>query len=188
MSVVFDVTTRRGRERLREVFTGRRVSGLSSEEAARARQAGYEPSGVDDWLTGRDPRKMAPAELRAMGHEPMSPMEAIRARCLDCCAGSSDEVRKCTAMACPSWPFRTAKNPWREISEGRREAGRRMAALRLGQSLEPKSDLSASDETGVPATTVPASPKAVSFGAGNVASCGLLSAGLKSESGRRDAD
>jgi hypothetical protein len=57
-----------------------------------------------DWLVGRDPRRMAQRELRAMGHEPMSPMEAIRAKCLDCCAGSLHEVRCCVAMACPSWP------------------------------------------------------------------------------------
>jgi hypothetical protein len=114
--------TRRRRERAREVFTGRRVSTLSSEELERARQAGYEPSGVDDWLISRDPRAMTQAELRVMGHEAMSPMEAIRAKCLDCCAGNAHEVRHCVAIACPSWPFRTGKNPWRApISEERRE-------------------------------------------------------------------
>jgi len=44
---------------------------------------------------GRDPRTMTRAELEAMGHRPLSPMQAIRAKCLDCCAGSADEVRKC---------------------------------------------------------------------------------------------
>jgi len=77
---------------------------LSPDELKRARQAGYEPSGTDDWLVGRDPRRMAQRELCAMGHKPMSPMEAIRAKCLDCCAGSLHEVRCCVAMACPSWP------------------------------------------------------------------------------------
>jgi len=76
-----------------------------------------------DWHVGRDPRRMAQRELRAMGHEPMSPMEAIRAKCLDCCAGSLHEVRCCVAMACPSWPFRMGKNPWRApLLEERREA------------------------------------------------------------------
>jgi len=151
MSVVFDVTTRRGRERLREVFTGRRVDSLLPEERERACAAGYEPDG--DYLAGRDPRKMAPAELRAMGHEPLSPMEAIRARCLDC-AGSSDEVRKCVAMACPSWPFRTGKNPWRApVSEERREALRARSPFAKPQKTE-----GPSDETGAPALPLPASP------------------------------
>jgi hypothetical protein len=34
---------------------------------------------------GRDPREMNPEELGEVGHEPMSPLQAIRAHCLDCC-------------------------------------------------------------------------------------------------------
>jgi hypothetical protein len=140
--MIVDVTTRRGRERVREVFTGRKVASLSQEERDRAHRAGYEPDG--DWLIGRDPRAMGRGELEAMGHSAMSPMEAIRAKCLEC-AGSSDEVGKYVAMACPSWPFRTGKNPWREVSEGRREAGRRLAAERVAKSSEPRSDLRSSE-------------------------------------------
>ena len=62
---------------------------------------------------GRDPRKMTADELRALGHVPMPPMKAIRARCIDCCGGSAPEVRLCPAIACPSWPYRMGKNPWR---------------------------------------------------------------------------
>jgi hypothetical protein len=94
MSVVFDVMTRRGQERMREVYTGRKVASLSPEDTERARAAGYEPDG--EYLRGGDPREMTQDVLRAMGHEPMSPMAAIRSKCLDCCAGSSDEVRKWT--------------------------------------------------------------------------------------------
>jgi hypothetical protein len=135
MSAIFDITTRRGRERLREVFSGRKVASLTPEEAERAHAAGYEPDG--DYFVGRDPRQMNRAELEAMGHAPMSPMEATRAKCLDC-AGSSDEVRRCVAMTCPSWPFRTGKNPWREVSEARREIGRRLAARLHRKSSEAK--------------------------------------------------
>src|SRR5215469_742304 len=124
MSITFDVTTRRGRARVREVFTGRKVISWSPDDLVRARTAGYEPDG--DHLIGRDPREMMREELEAIGHEPMSPMEAIRAKCLDCCAGSAYEVRCCVAMACPSWPFRTGKNPWRApASEAQRKASRR---------------------------------------------------------------
>ena len=130
MSVVFDITTRREREWVRK------VASLLPEETKRAHAAGYEPDG--EHLIGRDPRQMNRAELEAMGHVPMSPMEAIRAKCPDGCAGSSDHVRKCVAMACPSWPFRTGKNPWRDVSEARRETGRRRAARMHQKSSEAK--------------------------------------------------
>jgi len=136
------VATRRHQERAREVFTGRKVASLSATELECAHRAGYEPDG--EYLIGRDPREMTREELEAMGHEPMSPLEAIRAKCLDC-AGSTHEVRCCVALACPSWPFRTGTNPWRTVSEGRREAGRRLAALRAVRSWGPRSDLAASD-------------------------------------------
>src|SRR5215469_14547802 len=96
--------TCRARERLAGPSPAAKSAALSPDELERARPTGYEPSGTDDWLVGRDPRRMAQRELRAMGHEPMSPMEAIRAKCLDCCAGSLHEVGCCVAMACPSWP------------------------------------------------------------------------------------
>jgi hypothetical protein len=78
---------------------------------------------------GRDPRGMTQDELRAVGHEPMSPLQALRARCLDCCAQQSREVAVCTAVGCPSWPFRMGTDPWRKpASEARREAARRTMA------------------------------------------------------------
>ena len=125
--------TRRSRERQREVWTGVKVAGCSAEQIEQARAAGYEVDG--DYFIGRDPRTMSQTDLTNLGHEQMSPMEAIRRKCLDC-AGSSEEVRKCVALACPSWPFRTGKNPWRNVSEGQREAGRRLAALRTQKSSE----------------------------------------------------
>jgi hypothetical protein len=73
--------------------------------------------------------------LQAAGFEPSSPMEVIRAKCLDCCAGSAQEVRYCVSTACPSWPFRMGSNPWRaERSQAQIEAARenvsRMASRR----------------------------------------------------------
>jgi hypothetical protein len=64
----------------------------------RARAAGYEAEVSEAYFVGRDPRQMTAAELEAMGHQRLSPMEAIRAKCLDCCAGSSTEVRRCGAV------------------------------------------------------------------------------------------
>jgi hypothetical protein len=84
---------------------------------------------------------MEPAELELMGHERMSAMEAIRAKCLDCVGGSWNEVRLCTAITCPNWPFRTGKNPWRapsseEVREARREHGRKLAQRRWQSEID----------------------------------------------------
>ena len=63
-------------------------------------------------LIGRDPREV-PSAILSRYHREANPLKALRARCLDCCCGSSAEVRKCTAVACPLWPFRMGTNPFR---------------------------------------------------------------------------
>ena len=40
----------------------------------------------------------------------VSPLRAIREKCLDCC-GSSFEVKSCTVTSCALYPFRLGKNP-----------------------------------------------------------------------------
>lgn len=89
---------------------------------------------------GKDPRKITQAQLKELGHAPMSPIDAIRARCVDCCGGSKDEVRKCTAVACPSWPFRMGTSPWRNprnLSEKQREEmAERLKAARQARAVE----------------------------------------------------
>ena len=80
---------------------------------------------------GRDPRLMTAEELVALGHTPMSPLKALRLRCIDCYGGCLTSVRCCTATDCPSWPFRMGQSPWRApASEERRQLGRELAAIR----------------------------------------------------------
>lgn len=80
-------------------------------------------------VAGRDPREMTQDELREAGHEPMSPLQALRAHCLDCVAYQEKEVALCPAVRCPSWPFRMGANPWRKpASQARRQAARRTMA------------------------------------------------------------
>jgi hypothetical protein len=80
-------------------------------------------------LAGRDPREMTREELREAGHEPMTPLKALRAHCLDCCGHQEKEVALCPAVDCPAWSFRTGHDPWRKpASEARREAARRTMA------------------------------------------------------------
>lgn len=50
-------------------------------------------------------------QLRLLGH-PETPLRAIRAKCVDCCGGSTAEVRKCIAVTCPLWPMRMGRNPF----------------------------------------------------------------------------
>ena len=46
------------------------------------------------------------------GHRPMSPLQAIRKKCLDCAGDQYLEVKLCEAVACPLWPFRSGQHPY----------------------------------------------------------------------------
>jgi len=41
----------------------------------------------------------------------LTPMRAIRAKCIDCCCGSVYEPARCTALRCPLHPYRNGKRP-----------------------------------------------------------------------------
>ena len=43
--------------------------------------------------------------------EHLTPLKAIKAKCLDCCCYQIAEVRKCTAVNCPLHYYRFGKNP-----------------------------------------------------------------------------
>lgn len=42
-----------------------------------------------------------------------SPLKAIRAKCLECSGGSSNEVKNCNVSLCELYSFRFGKNPFR---------------------------------------------------------------------------
>lgn len=44
----------------------------------------------------------------------MTPMKAIRQKCLECSCGSSTEVKECKVTKCPLYEFRLGKNPNRK--------------------------------------------------------------------------
>jgi hypothetical protein len=87
---------------------------------------------------GRDPRQMTQADLAECGLERISRGDAIRAKCLDCCGGSPAEVRRCGAVDCALWAFRTGTDPVRETremsDEQRVAAGARLARARAARS------------------------------------------------------
>jgi hypothetical protein len=53
--------------------------------------------------------------------EMLSPLKAIRAKCLDCCAEQPSEVRLCPSENCPLWPYRMGHNPNRKGIGGFKE-------------------------------------------------------------------
>lgn len=61
----------------------------------------------------------------------LTPIKAIRAKCLDCCCGSSQEVELCACPDCPLYMFRFGKNPNVKLSEEERERRRQMARENL---------------------------------------------------------
>ncbi len=80
-------------------------------------------------LVGRLPADV-PLEFLSLAYRAQNPVKAIRAKCLDCCCAQADEVRKCVATDCPSWPFRMGTNPFRKkpvLSKAERQ--RRTALL-----------------------------------------------------------
>lgn len=57
----------------------------------------------------------------------MTPMKAIRLKWLDCCCGSSTEVKLCPAQDCPLWAYRSGHNPAR-AGVGRRDFNSKQAS------------------------------------------------------------
>lgn len=47
----------------------------------------------------------------------LTPMKAIRAKCLECSCGSSNEVRLCEVTTCPLYDFRFGKKPSAKTNE-----------------------------------------------------------------------
>jgi hypothetical protein len=41
----------------------------------------------------------------------LTPIKAMRAKCLDCCNHQTKEIRLCPMKTCPLWPYRMGKRP-----------------------------------------------------------------------------
>jgi hypothetical protein len=111
----------------------------------------------DGFDVGRDPHCMTTHELEKLGHARVSPLKVLRLKCLDCCNRSAQEVRFCTAVDCPSWPFRMGKNPWLSPLSAEARAQRadlmrrnRVSALTTPDKTQAQIDASGFDGLGVP--------------------------------------
>ena len=45
----------------------------------------------------------------------LTPMKAIRKKCLECSCGSSTEVKECPVIKCPLWTYRSGHRPKTDI-------------------------------------------------------------------------
>lgn len=52
-----------------------------------------------------------------MEEKRLTPIKAIRAKCLDCCCGNSNEVKLCTCTGCALYPYREGHNPFIQKQE-----------------------------------------------------------------------
>ena len=68
----------------------------------------------DNILVGKNPLFLEGVQLDAAGIERTTPLKAIRAHCIDCCAGNKAEVRRCVAVKCALWHLRMGANPFQK--------------------------------------------------------------------------
>lgn len=74
-----------------------------------------------------------------------NPVKAIREKCIDCCGGSTSEVKECTCESCPIYPFRLGKNPFRQKRELTEEQ-RKAVGDRLREARKANTDSDEDDE------------------------------------------
>ncbi|MBP3897147.1 MAG: hypothetical protein J6D57_04845 [Mogibacterium sp.] len=48
----------------------------------------------------------------------LTPIKAIRAKCVDCSGGELREIRECPMTKCPIWPYRMGKRPKEDAKDG----------------------------------------------------------------------
>lgn len=51
----------------------------------------------------------------------LTPIKAIRAKCVDCSCGQLKEVRECPVTNCPLYPYRMGKRPKKDANPGKKD-------------------------------------------------------------------
>ena len=66
----------------------------------------------------------------------LSPLKAIRAKCLDCCCGQVIEICDCPVSDCPLHPYRFGRGPSRTVSaEVRSLRAKNMKLIRQDRNM-----------------------------------------------------
>ena len=85
---------------------------MQTSETARESRAWQRAIPMND-----DDRAEILGRMGELGRERSPVLKAIRAKAVDCCAGSPAEVRRCHIATCELWPFRLGSDPWRSPRE-----------------------------------------------------------------------
>jgi len=86
----------------------------SSYSKAEVRRCAHHDCQLYPHRMGVRPKTMQKQGLLPEGYDVTKALiasKAIRAYCLWCCCGQSNEVRLCPSTSCPLWPFRFGKHP-----------------------------------------------------------------------------
>ena len=59
----------------------------------------------------------------------MTPMQAIKAKCIECCCGDKKEARMCAITRCPIWQFLEERRKQKETKAKRILTAEEKAAL-----------------------------------------------------------
>lgn len=46
-----------------------------------------------------------------MSQKNLTPLKAIRSKCIECCCGQTKEIKLCNLSECPLFPYRMGKRP-----------------------------------------------------------------------------
>ena len=132
-TVVFDITTRCGRERSREVWTGVSVRDCTHEQITAARVAGYDETArrVRSSRRSNGPRARCHRSNRDIWHELLPSVTSARV----------------PYRAAPLVSFHADRDRQSTPRQVRRELGRRLAAQQHARASDAKSDLDTAVET-----------------------------------------
>lgn len=75
-----------------------------------------------------------------MEQRQLTPIKAIRAKCLDCCCDSNNEVKCCTVTQCALWPYRLGRNPYRQELTQEEKARRAELAKKARENIGKKQE------------------------------------------------
>ena len=90
-------------------MTAKKVEKISSLLMLKQREDGVRRAPRQE---GFNPRKYSSELLNEAGYSQTTPLDAIKAHCLECCGYSKSEVLKCVALECPLYLYRLGTNPW----------------------------------------------------------------------------
>lgn len=68
----------------------------------------------------------------------ISPIKAIRAKCMECSCGQREEVKLCPIEDCALYPFRFGKNPFNKKTKTMSDEQKAAAAERMKKARESK--------------------------------------------------